>query len=440
MPPHSHISRGLAVPSGRIARLSRLGGLASGMAGRMAIDSARAWAAGERLDRRALLLTPANAARIADELARMRGAAMKLGQLLSMEGGDVVPPELADILARLRSDAHFMPPRQLKRALAAEWGAGFPARFERFDVKPVAAASIGQVHRARTRAGQDLAVKVQYPGVRDSIDADVDNVGALVRLSGLAPRGLDLAPLLDEAKRQLHDEADYAREAALMRRYGALLADDPDFVVPQAAAELSTPRILAMSYLPGQPIDSLARASQAERDRAAELLVALTLRELFEFRLMQTDANFANYRHDPETGRIILLDFGAAREVPASTVAAYRTALRAALTDDRDGLEAAGRALGIVADDTPADHVVLLLDMMGKAGAVLRRDAAFDFKTDPLPGEMREIGESLVLSGQVATIPPMETLMVQRKLGGIYLLCARLGARVALRPLVARYL
>jgi len=440
MPSPSNPARGLAVPSGRLSRLSRLGGLATGVAGRMAIDGARAWAAGERPDRRSLLLTPANAARIADELSRMRGAAMKLGQLLSMESGDFVPPELTDILARLRNEAHFMPPRQLKSVLAADWGAGFPARFERFDVQPVAAASIGQVHRARTRAGHDLAVKVQYPGVRDSIDADVDNVGTLVRLSGLAPRGLDLAPLLDEAKRQLHDEADYVREAAFMRRFGDLLDGDPDFAVPHEAPDLSTARILAMSYLPGQPIESLASAPQAERDRVAGLLVALTLRELFDFGLMQTDANFANYRYDPETGKIILLDFGATRELPVATVAAYRMALRAALTGDRERLAAAGRALGILADGMPAHHATLLLDMMETSCAVLRQEAAFDFVTDTLPAEMREKGERLALSGDFATIPPMDTLVVQRKLGGVYLLCARLGARVALRPLVARYL
>ena len=165
---------------------------------------------------RDLVLTPGNVGRLADRLSHLRGAAMKLGQMISMDAGDLLPPELAAILAQLRSQAHRMPPEQLSRVLDSEWGPDWRRRFSRFNATPIAAASIGQVHRATLPDGRELAIKVQYPGVRESIDSDVDNVATLLRVSGVLPRELDLAPLLTEAKRQLHEEADYEREAAQM--------------------------------------------------------------------------------------------------------------------------------------------------------------------------------------------------------------------------------
>ena len=202
----------LAVPSGRGSRLARLGWMATGIAGGMMAEGARQLAQGNRPKMSDLLLTPANARRVADQLAKLRGAAMKVGQLVSMESGDLLPPALAEILARLRSDARAMPKAQVQAALDAQWGKGWEKKFRHFSFTPMAAASIGQVHRALAKDGRDMAIKIQYPGVRESIDSDVDNVAALFRMSGLLPREMDIKPLLRDAKRQLHDEADYLRE------------------------------------------------------------------------------------------------------------------------------------------------------------------------------------------------------------------------------------
>lgn len=406
----------------------------------MAAEGVRRLAAGERPRLENMLLTPANAARMASRLAEMRGAAMKVGQLISMEAGDVLPPEFSEILARLRSEAEPMPSRQLKAVLVDNWGRDFLKRFERFDVRPIAAASIGQVHRAFTRDGRDLAIKVQYPGVRESIDSDVANVAALIRWSGLAPPGLDLGPLLEEAKRQLHDEADYAQEAAHLKRFGELLAEDPDFQAPSFEPDLSTRNILAMGFAPGGPIEDLAAGPQAERDRVMGLLVDLALRELFVFRLMQTDPNFANYRYDADARRVVLLDFGATRVFEADRVAAYRRFLAAALGGDPAALRTASIEMGYFDETTHPRHQAQVTAMIETAIAPLRHRGPFDFAGSDLVARMKEMGMEMAFEREFAHVPPIDTLFAQRKMAGLFLLGARLRARVDAHALLARHL
>jgi len=430
-------SKALSVPSSRLSRLSRLGGLASSIAGNVAADAARRLARGERPRMEDLLLTPANARKLADELARMRGAAMKVGQLISMDAGDMLPPELADILARLRAEAHHMPWVQLRRVLTQAWGPDWRRQFAEFDAHPIAAASIGQVHRARSLDGRDLAIKVQYPGVRASIDSDVDNVAALIRIAGLFPKSVDIAPMLAEAKRQLHEEADYECEGRRLAEFGALLADRPEFTAPEFFTDLTRRNVLAMGFVTGGPIDDLATAPQAERDRVMTLLIGLLFRELFEFRLMQTDPNFANYRYAADTGRVILLDFGATRAFTDDFVALYRTLLRCGMQQDRAGLRAAATQIGFLAPGAPAELEQALLDMLDLSIAPLRQNAPFDFGASDLAARLRDAGMALAAHRHHFTLPPMDTLFLQRKFGGIYLLATRMRARVALRELVA---
>ncbi len=169
----------------------------------MVTEGAKQLAQGKRPNTKDLLLTPANIKRIADQLAHLRGAAMKVGQLLSMDTGDLINPELAYILARLRSDAVPMPAKQLSEVLTEQLGSNWKENFITFKFKQIASASIGQVHQAHADDGTPLAVKVQYPGISESIDSDVDNVTALLSIIGLIPKGVDYKGLLDEAKTQL---------------------------------------------------------------------------------------------------------------------------------------------------------------------------------------------------------------------------------------------
>lgn len=416
-----------------------MGGIAAGIAGGVASGGLRRLASGQRPGMADLLLTPANALRLTDGLAQMRGAALKMGQMLSMDTGVVLSPELTAILARLRDDARHMPPKQVQTTLNAEWGAGWYSRFARFDVRPFTAASIGQVHRAVTRDGQDLAIKVQYPGVRASIDSDVDNMATLLRLPGLVPRGMDLAPLLAEAKRQLHAEADYQAEAQHLARFGAVLQGSDIFALPSLHLPLCTPQVLAMSYVPSAPLDSLVGAPQALRDRVAAALIELVLRELFVFGAMQTDPNLANYRYDPTTERIVLLDFGAVQPIAPELAAQFRALARVALLGGAEATRDAMLRIGYFSQATAPQHQALIQAMFETAMAPLRQDQPFDFGQSDLLERLRDMGLAIGRDRELAHVPPAATLFLHRKIGGMYLMAAKLKARVALRPLVETY-
>ena len=414
--------------------------MAGGIAGGMIGEGARRLAAGERPTVDQLLMTPANAKRLADRLAHLRGAAMKLGQMISMDAGDVLPPELSAILARLRENADFMPPHQLDKVLAADWGKDWRKLFRRFEPRPIAAASIGQVHRAMLPDGRLLAIKVQYPGVAQSIDSDVDNVASLLKLTGLLPKELDIAPLLTAAKEQLREEADYLREGAMMQRFADLLADQPQFVVPELVEELTTPRILAMTYEEGGPIEKLEEEPQELRDRTFAQLIELVGRELFETRLMQTDPNFANYRWQSKTGRIVLLDFGAAREVSEGLSQDYRRLLNAGIAGDRAAVLDAAVDAGFIAEKAVARHPDAMRRAVDIVVTQMTSDGPLDFGDRAFVPEIRDTVMPIAQDRESWHLPPAETLFVQRKVSGTALLGARLKARVDVRGIVERIL
>jgi predicted unusual protein kinase regulating ubiquinone biosynthesis (AarF/ABC1/UbiB family) len=425
------------VPTSRLGRFSAFGQLAGGVAGGVIAEGAKRIARGERPQMADLLLTPANATRVTEQLSRLRGAAMKLGQMISLDAGDLLPAELTAILARLRDAAHFMPPRQLQTVLAASWGQDWRRKFARFEATPIAAASIGQVHRAVLHDGRTVAVKVQYPGIAASIDADIDNVATLLRVSGLLPKTLDITPLLVEAKRQLHEEADYLREAEQMRRYGAMLAGEDMFVVPAPVDELTGPAVLTMDFIASRPIDTLAEAPQDVRDRVMGAMLDLVLRELFVFGFMQTDPNFANYRWQPDTGRVVLLDFGAARPVPDETRAAYARMMQAGLNGDPAELKRRICEVGFASEEQMARHGKAFEGVIGVILEHVNKDAIFDFADRSFVARLRDFGEPVAQDRDTWHLPPMDTLFVQRKVSGTALLAVRMKARLPLQGMVA---
>jgi predicted unusual protein kinase regulating ubiquinone biosynthesis (AarF/ABC1/UbiB family) len=429
-----------AVPSSRVGRLLRFGMLSGELALSTAVASAKQLTTGRRPDLLSAVLTPGNAERLARRLASLRGPAMKVGQMLSLQGEDVLPPEFRNALGMLRSQGYAMPDTQLKRVLGREYGKGWERKFEHFDMEPVAAASIGQLHRARKRGGRELALKIQYPGVAKSVDSDVDNLSSLLRRLDFLPVSFDVDAIAREAKRQLHLETDYESEARHLEKYARLVAPMAEVSVPRVDRALTTRRILAMDWIDGEPLEGLASEAvpQATRNSIARTLQELMFRELFEFRFMQTDPNIANYLYRPDTSQLALLDLGAACEYRAEFVEHYRRICRAILAGDRAGIRDAAFAIGYASPDDPAAMTEGALDIIELVCEPLAHRGPYDFAGSGLIGRARDLSLAVVFDRGLRS-PPPETIFLHRKLLGTFLVCSRLRARINVHALIERF-
>ncbi|ANU38557.1 ABC1 kinase family protein [Vibrio scophthalmi] len=429
-----------SLPTHRFSRFSKFASLATRVAGSVITEGTKQLAQGNKPKAKDLLLTPQNIARLTDQLAHLRGAAMKLGQMLSMDAGDILEPELANILARLRSDADPLPAKQLNQVLENSLGTNWKAEFISFNFKPIASASIGQVHQAYSDAGDKLAVKVQYPGIRKSIDSDVNNVGTLLKIVGLIPESVDYKSLLEEAKKQLHDEADYAREADYATRYYNVLNGSSHFVVPKVYLQSSSESVLAMDFIEGCSIEKIENDDQKTRDFVMQSLLELMFKELFDFKMVQTDPNFANYLYVEQTRQIGLLDFGATREYSDRFSDGYRLAFTSVVNHDEQGLNKALEQIGYFSETILPDQRQAILNLVKIACEPMLVDEDYDFKASGLAQRLREAGTILSMEQEYWHTPPADALFLHRKIGGMYLLASRLGAKVNIRRLVEPHL
>jgi predicted unusual protein kinase regulating ubiquinone biosynthesis (AarF/ABC1/UbiB family) len=404
----------------------RFGMLSSEIALSTALGAARQLSTGKRPDLASAVLTPGNAALLARRLAALRGPAMKVGQMLSIQADDLVPDEFRNALAMLRSQGY---------------GKGWQQRFEHFDFNPVAAASIGQVHRVRKHGGRDLALKIQYPGVARSVDSDVENLATLLRRLDFLPTKFDIPALTAEAKRQLRLETDYEGEARQLERYRKLVADLPEVLVPRVDRSLTTRHILAMDWVDGEPLEHLAGEAvpQPRRNAVARTLQELMFRELFEFRFVQTDPNIANYLYLPATQQVALLDLGSVGEYPAEFVDGYRRICRGVLHDDTDAIREAIFDLGYGHPDDPRPMVDNAIDIMKLVCEPFAHRGPYDFAASGLIGRARNRGIEAAF-GHGLRAPPPATMFLHRKLIGTFLICVKLHARINVHALIEKYL
>jgi predicted unusual protein kinase regulating ubiquinone biosynthesis (AarF/ABC1/UbiB family) len=368
----------------------------------------------------------------------MRGAAMKVGQLLSMDSGEILPAPLTEILASLREKAHHMPLGQVGKVLNRAWGENWTKQFHRFHFTPLAAASIGQVHQAELKNGRRLAIKIQYPGIRESINSDVENLGRLLKLFRQIPTSMDFTPLLEEAKAQLHLEADYIHEAECLNNYTNWIEDDDRFVTPQVFNALTTPEVLAMDYLDGQPIEILEYHPVTERNRVAADLLELALRELFDWGLVQTDPNYSNYRYEPDSGRIQLFDFGAVRSYSIERREVLRKLISSTMQQKPKMMEEMALEVGYLSTEDPVAYRRQVIDLLNFVGEPLRQDY-YEFGNSDLVSRISSLLAEIRLKGEHGRLPPPDILFLHRKLGGLYLLLARLKAQIGVREMVQKY-
>ena len=429
-----------SLPSNRISRFSKFATLATRVAGNVIAEGTKQIAKGNKPSARDLLLTPTNVVRLTNQLAHLRGAAMKLGQMLSMDAGDLLEPELAQILSRLRMNADPMPSKQLNHVLEKEMGANWKHQFTAFNFKPIASASIGQVHQAYDDDGEMLAVKVQYPGVRKSIDSDVDNVGTLLNIVGLIPESVDYKSLLEEAKLQLHDEADYKREAKFMADYANALTGLTHFVVPRPHAELCSESVLAMSYIDGIPIEDIENLSQETRNFVVSALLELFFRELFDLKMVQTDPNFANYLFIENQNQIGLLDFGATREHSEQLSNGYKLLFSAAIDRDDAKIDSALQQIGFFSQSILPEQRQAVVGLVKIACEPILEDQVYNFGDSDLATRIRDAGTVISMEKGYWHTPPIDALFLHRKIGGLFLLAAKVKASINVRKILAPFL
>jgi aarF domain-containing kinase len=441
--PRRSVGEARRVPATTVERMFGFGNLALGIVWNAAKSSLLSAAPTKERSGLERYLSPENADRIARTLCRMRGAALKLGQMLSMQDERTVPPILLQALERARQGADFMPRRQLERVLRQEWGPDWQQRVHSFNFEPVAAASIGQVHRASVREQnheRPIAVKVQYPGVAASIESDLKNLKRLLTYTNLIPRGLYLDEAIRVAREELLCECDYELEAANQVRFAALFQgfDQGHVHIPRVLASLSTRNVLTTEWVDGEPLDRLVSLGvpAAQRNKLAVRMLRLTLHELFEKRFMQTDPNFSNFLYEIESDTLHLLDFGAARSYPKAFVDAYLHLVMACANRDRAGILEWSQQLGFLTGEESR----LMLDAHCEAAFVVGEpfSAAFaksyEFASSNIAVRAARFGQ-VMLQHRLCP-PPREAYSLHRRLSGAFLTCMRLQANIPCRTLL----
>ncbi|RSL56075.1 hypothetical protein CEP51_014458 [Fusarium floridanum] len=422
------------VPSSRMSRIWNYGGLAAGMlGGAMTEGVSRAFGGGGE---GSILLSGKNMERLVAKLSRMRGAALKLGQMMSFQDTKMLPAPIQEVLQRVQDRADYMPAWQRDRVLAANLGPEWRELFSEFEEKPIAAASIGQVHKAVLKNGNRVAVKIQFPGVADSINSDLDNLSILLTATKLLPKGLYLNKTIDNARLELGWECDYEREAKCAQRYQELLSSEQDvFLVPGVYPEASGKQVLTMDFMDGIGVTRITSFTQEQRDWIGTQILRLCLREITEFRFMQTDPNWTNFLYNADLEKLELLDFGASREYPEEFVTQYVQLLAAASRSDKaavkDLSEKLGYLTGLESRTMVEAHTKSVLTLAEPFLA--SAPEVYDFKDQTITERVKAL-IPVMLHERLAP-PPEETYSLHRKLSGAFLLCARLGSKVRCREM-----
>eukprot|EP00908_Phaeocystis_cordata_P000781 Transcript_10861.p1 GENE.Transcript_10861~~Transcript_10861.p1 ORF type:complete len:597 (+),score=212.66 Transcript_10861:111-1901(+) len=450
------------VPTTPLTRAVHFGGLGLGLAAGAAAAAVRR-ATGEEAN--SLVMTEANVERLASTLCRLRGAALKVGQMLSFNDSVVLSPALQKVMERVRDGADWMPDAQLQRTLDGELGDAWREQLTSFDDTPVAAASIGQVHRAVLSDGRRVAVKVQYPGVAQSIGSDLWSMQQLVTYTGLVPPGMFVDRVIKVAKRELLQECDYTREAENTRRYKLMLARYPEFAVPAVVPHLSTRHVLTTEWMPGVPIDRAeVEMAAAERDRVGARLLWLSLAELFTFRFMQarrppispaerrvivrcspppllvhtqTDPNWSNFLYEPRSGQLSLIDFGACQEYDHPFSDNYLRLVRACAEGyaEREAILHYSRELGFLTGDESSLMLEAHVNAAVLVGSPFAAQAQpYDFGTQDIA---KRIASDVSTMIKHRLTPPREEIYtLHRRLNGCFQLAARVGARIRARDIL----
>jgi predicted unusual protein kinase regulating ubiquinone biosynthesis (AarF/ABC1/UbiB family) len=380
-----------------------------------------------------------NALRVASTLGELKGAVMKVGQMLSLQE-DLLPSEIRDALRSLQKSAPPVGFDRMRPVLVSELGDRYEL-IARVEEEPHASASIGQVHRAQLVDGREVVLKIQYPEIKRMVSADLNNVRILARAFGtLTSSKADFGEIANELTARLTEELDYRLEARNMRTLGALLGSDEGFIVPEPVEELCTERVLASRYLAGVSADDLVsdRFPQELRDHFGELLVRGLLRQVFEFRQLHADPNLANFAFT-EDGRVIVYDFGCVKRFEEPFVEALRQIVLDAWRCRYDRLVADVEAAGFVDHGKKRVPPEVYRAYADAAFEDWRGPGLYDFGASRLADRILALHRVHWQSAFGFEVPH-DMVFLGRTLGGMFGNLRRLGARVPMGELVKRWI
>ena len=422
-----------------IGRFVRMGGLA----GRVGISMLGDQAVGLLRDGPAKRLKKAenlvrNAVRIASTLGEMKGAAMKVGQMLSLHEG-LLPPEVAAALSVLQKEAPSVSFDVMEGELRRELE-NFDELFESIETEAFAAASIGQVHRGVLRDGREVAVKIQYPKADRMVKADLKNMKTLLgNLVGLFT-DIDFEPIWEEVRERLVEELDYLQEADNIRRKGDMYTDFPAVIIPELVPEASTRRVLTMEYVNAIPPREAASDSypQQLKDAWGATLFEFTLRGLFKHRFLHADPNFANFGFR-EDGRVVVYDYGCMKQVPDAIAAGYAGLMDAVIHRRKTAIPQVLCDMGVYKEggvplsrSVTDPYVDLLQD-------IVRTSPPYTFgEDDTIYKALYDLGMSNWQEASDIRFP-RDMVFIDRTLGGLFGNLAKLRATGPWRKIIRTY-
>ncbi len=422
-----------------VRRFVKLGGLAGrvgvSVVGNQVLDVARS-GPGKQVKKTENLVR--NAMRIVETLGEMKGAAMKVGQMLSLHDG-MLPPEVAEVLRGLQKEAPRVPAEVMEYEIRGALE-NYDDLFESLDLEAFAAASIGQVHRGRLGDGRDVAVKIQYPLIDHIVTADLKNLKTLLRALLALVADLEFEPIWSELRDRLLEELDYTHEAENIHRMTELHAGVPEIVIPRVVEEATTRNVLTMEYVGGIPPTEAcsSRYDQDLKDRWGIVLVEFVLRGLLEHRFLHADPNLANFAF-LDDGRVVVYDFGCVKKVPENLATSYGELLVAAAEGRGPEIPDILLRMGFSMNDGsafPSDVIDPYIEMFGE---VLRESPPYTFGEDEdLYRRIFDLGRR---NWQHSTDMrfPEDAIFVDRALGGHFGNLSRLRATGPWRDLVLQY-
>lgn len=408
-----------------------------------------------REDKRSRILSE-QAHYLVEELGKLKGSVVKIGQVMALYGEHFLPPEVTEALHTLEDKTHSLDWSVIRGVLYQELGPQKMAQLE-IEEEPIGSASLGQVHRAVIKtSGEQICLKVQYPGVAQAVDADLDAVAQLLKLARIVSAGPTFDGWLEEVRLMMHREVDYLLEAQTTDHFHSLLRTDRRFVVPSVYFDYSTGHVLATSYESGESIssNSVAALSLERRNALARGALELFLNELYVWHEIQTDPNFGNYRirvdQDGNRDQIVLLDFGAVQKYPLKFIEPVCQMIDAAYRADLDAVVKGGIALHFMHEDWPekvlhefgAICISVLEPLARDYGesdqVVLNSQGEYCWADSDLPSRIARRAARSAIS-RYFKVPPKEFVFLNRKLVGVYTFISVLKAEFNGQDLLSRY-